>query len=327
MQNDKLSGPAASGLLKKISHYGFLGTLYLLNNILPSLTELSKTFQTGSLTFSRILLAINRCKSKILEVVKDDRVIQQLKEDLNGRLKELNIILKESEEIRITNLVEKYAKSMCHYIEARFPQTTCKILESFGIFDIELLPMSSSPSFYVHGKNEINFLAEQFFPERSVRIIMREWEEFKSELIDIKKKYQLLKENLTNNNLKLKETASEWTLQYIVKGFREDNYIYICELAKIALITPVTNASPERGASAVKGVKSQMRSKRKNNLLNSLLHISINGPPANSKEADQLLERVCNAYANEKHKKIPQVYSLGKTEASSSTQTKNNVEC
>ena len=131
---------------------------------------------------------------------------------------------------------------MCHNIEARFSQTKCKILESFGIFDIELLPMSSSPSFCVHGKNEINFLAEQFFPEKSVGIIMTEWEEFKFELTDIKKKYQLLKENLTNNNLKLKETASEWTLQYIVKGFREDNYIYICELAKIALITPVTNA-------------------------------------------------------------------------------------
>ena len=29
--------------------------------------------------------------------------------------------------------------------------------------------------------------------------------------------------------------------------------------------------------------------------------------------------------ANAKHKKIPQVYSLGKTEASSSTQTENNV--
>ena len=91
-------------------------------------------------------------------------VIQQLKEDLNGRLKELNIILKESEEIRITKLVEKYAKSMCHNIEARFSQTTCKILESFGIVDIELLPMSSSPSFCVHGKIDIKFLAEQFFP-------------------------------------------------------------------------------------------------------------------------------------------------------------------
>ena len=50
-----------------------------------------------------------------------------------------------------------------------------------------------------------------------------------------------------------------------------------------------------------------MRSTMKNDLLNSLLHISINGPPANSKEADQLLERVCNVYANEKHKKIPEV--------------------
>ena len=132
MQNDKVSGSTASGLLKKIRYYKFLGTLYLLKNILPSLTGLSKTFQTGSLNFSRISPAINRCKSKILEVAKDDRDIQRLKEDLNERIKELNIILKESEEIRITDLVEKYAKSMCHNIEARFPQTTCKILESLG---------------------------------------------------------------------------------------------------------------------------------------------------------------------------------------------------
>ena len=54
---------------------------------------------------------------------------------------------------------------MCHNLEARFRQTICKILELFGIFDIELLLMSSSPSFCVHGKNEINFSAEQFFPE------------------------------------------------------------------------------------------------------------------------------------------------------------------
>ena len=43
---------------------------------------------------------------------------------------------------------------------------------------------------------------------------MTEWEEFKLELIDIKKKYQFPKENLTYNILKLKETVSEWALQY-----------------------------------------------------------------------------------------------------------------
>ena len=100
--------------------------LYLLKNILPILRGLSKTVQRGSLNFLRTYPTINRCKSKILEITKYYRVIQQLKEGLNGKLKELKIFLKEFEEVRITNLVEKYAKSMWKNIEARFPQTTYK---------------------------------------------------------------------------------------------------------------------------------------------------------------------------------------------------------
>ena len=126
IQNDKASGSTASGLLKKISHNEFLGTLYLLKNILPSLTGLSKTFQIGSLNFSRISSAINRCKSKIIEVAKDYRDIQQLKEDLNGRLKELNIILKESEEIRITNLVGKCVESIATILKQGLPKQHAK---------------------------------------------------------------------------------------------------------------------------------------------------------------------------------------------------------
>ena len=41
-----------------------------------------------------------------------------------------------------------------------------------------------------------------------------------------------------------------------------------------------------------------MRSAVKNDLLNSLLHRTINPPFANIKEADQFLERVCVAYTN-----------------------------
>ena len=61
MQNDNASGPTASSLLKKISHYEFLGTFFIMKIILRSLTELSKTFQTGSLPLTdRISPAINR---------------------------------------------------------------------------------------------------------------------------------------------------------------------------------------------------------------------------------------------------------------------------
>ena len=45
MQNDKATGSAVCGLLKKISHYEFFGTLYLLKNILPSLAGLSRKAQ------------------------------------------------------------------------------------------------------------------------------------------------------------------------------------------------------------------------------------------------------------------------------------------
>ena len=96
---------------------------------------------------------------------------------------------------------------------------------------------------------------------------MTDWEEFKFELNDLKKKYQELKENLTDNNLKLKEPASEWTLKYIVNWFRKDDYIYIYELTRIALVIPVTNAWPERGVTATNNMKSWMWSVLKNDLL------------------------------------------------------------
>ena len=76
------SGLTASGLLKGISHYELLKTLYFLKNIFLSLAALSKTFQTESLNFSRMSPAISRCKSKTIEVEKDVRVLQQLKVNL-----------------------------------------------------------------------------------------------------------------------------------------------------------------------------------------------------------------------------------------------------
>ena len=72
----------------------------------------------------------------------------------------------------------------------------------------------------------------------------------------------------------------------------------IVDLAKIATIVSVTNAWPERGASAVKRIKSRTRSQMKNDVLNNLLHISINCPAVNSKEADNLKSRVFEKYVN-----------------------------
>ena len=95
----------------------------------------------------------------------------------------------------------------------------------------------------------------------------------------------------------------------------------VIELAKLAMITPVTNAWPKRGASAVKRIKSRLRSAMKNDLLNALLHISMNGLPANSPQAERLINRVVDQYIEQRHNNVPQIYVTRKIGNTVCTQT------
>ena len=81
-----------------------------------------------------------------------------------------------------------------------------------------------------------------------------------------------------------------------------DEFKEIVFLAQVSLIVPVTNAWPERGASAVKRVQSRTRNTMKNDLLNALLNISINGP-YNSKEAKQLISEATVKFESSKRQK------------------------
>ena len=87
----------------------------------------------------------------------------------------------------------------------------------------------------------------------------KEFESFKFELIELKKKWNSFKDNIKSNKLKLKFTATEWGLRTIAHDFGETSeYPLIAEIAQVALITPVSNAWPEHGASAVKRIKSRL---------------------------------------------------------------------
>lgn len=63
--------------------------------------------------------------------------------------------------------------------------------------------------------------------------------------------------------------------------------IYPCllELAEVCLSLPVSNAWPERGASCVKRLKTRLRSSLKNDMLQALMQISINGPAVSQSQS------------------------------------------
>ena len=97
---------------------------------------------------------------------------------------------------------------------------------------------------------------------------------------------------MSESKFKLKQWSTERALQ-------NSNYTdepgceKIVQLDKVACVTPGTNAWPERRASAVKKIKSRTRSAMKNDLLNGLMHISINGPKANSSETEKTIGKAC----------------------------------
>ena len=86
----------------------------------------------------------------------------------------------------------------------------------------------------------------------------------------------------------------------------EYGYFYplIVKLAEVALSAPITNAWPERGASAVKRIKTRLRNRLKNDMLNSLLHVSINGPAVSTPEAKEVIKTAVVNWLQKKNRRL-----------------------
>ena len=150
-----------------------------------------------------------------------------------------------------------------------------------------------SQEFDVYGNNKIKLLSDHFQIGSEG---ISQWNEFRFEMTPLRKKWFLFKSRIERNKMNVNITPTEWFLVQVVTSFNEDEkYIFIAKFTTL-LIFPVTNAWPERGASAVKRVKTRMRSTMKNGLLNGLLHISINGPTSHDKEAKVVVTRAAEKY-------------------------------
>ena len=84
-------GSMAKGFCKSLKSPKFIGMLYTLRETLPSLTALSRTFQTGSITFSRIIPNIEKTKSNLQQILDEQKPLKLLKTDMKNRLQRCNL--------------------------------------------------------------------------------------------------------------------------------------------------------------------------------------------------------------------------------------------
>ena len=118
--------------------------------------------------------------------------------------------------------------------------------------------------------------------------LLCEWQKFKYNSLQMKE--QIPSEVLNPPPKNVSKSPTEWALHKML-SMRATNQHFVpglLYLAELCLSLPVSNAWPERGASAVKRLKKRMRSRLGNDMLGALLHITLNGPDV--MEADQLIK-------------------------------------
>jgi len=91
-----------------------------------------------------------------------------------------------------------------------------------------------------------------------------------------------------------------------LKGSYSALFPFTLKVAEYLLAIPVSNAWPERGASKVKLIKTRLRSRMTNKMLNSLLQITFNGPKLHTDECKQFISAAVNNWlAAKKRRKLP----------------------
>ena len=107
-------------------------------------------------------------------------------------------------------------------------------------------------------------------------------------------------------------SPTEFILRKVVKeqASHRINFPHIVDAAQICLTQPMSNAVVERGASAVKRVKTRLRSRLKNDMFSSLLQITLNGPSHQSEECKTMLTEATKVWRNTHFRNLPSVRKL-----------------
>ena len=124
---------------------------YTLKVMLPSLTALSKSFQTEAINFPRIAPNVDKTKTKLQQLFNEDKAMELLKEDIKIRLEPCNLVIDQKVEEKINSITERYVKAMLWNIDERFPCNLLNILDAFSIYSIwrtfsPISPQASSVS-------------------------------------------------------------------------------------------------------------------------------------------------------------------------------------
>ena len=162
--NSLKDGVAASlGLFTKVKDVKFIATVYILSEVFPHLSTMSKIFQKGAVDFSRIAPTIEYTKGQLDEAVETKSPISELKEDLqeNGRLGLLDKNATQYHYQVLENLLCNYVDALKATIDNRFHESL-SVVSAWSIFDPLKVPNKDHPGCKLYGKTQVQTIVDHF---------------------------------------------------------------------------------------------------------------------------------------------------------------------
>ena len=206
-------------------------------------------------------------------------------------------------------LLTKYVTALKDIINSRF-EDALSVLKAFDIFNPVSLPERTAAEFIDYGVTSLEKLIESFFPVTEPdkkNEIVTEWNKIKYNMLEWKKRIQT-----HNNSSDLSETQLMLKMMLMRKTDLSKFFPHIIELAEICQSLPVSNAWPERGASTIKRIKTRLRSTLKQDMIMTLMNVSING--SKTENSQQVTEKAVKHWRNEKdRRKLPKQKPYNKT--------------
>ena len=158
-----------------------------------------------------------------------------------------------------------------------------------------------------YGLKHIETLAKYFYNKSNLSCevkkhqLQAEWGKFKFDLLEWKK---VVPKDVVDGKCPT-VTTTTWALHHILKlpSYRHF-YLLLSNLAECHLSIPISNAWPERGASALKRIKTRLRSRLQNDMLQALMQVSINGPPLHSEQCKELVRDSVQLWLKQKKRRI-----------------------
>lgn len=114
--------PLALGLFKTMKTANFMGNIYVLKEVLPSLTALSKTFRAGALNFSHVGPAIHHTKTSLETIKSSQSPLKKVEEDVKdkGRLGSLDLTLTDNNKRVLGNFLSAHVSGLKNNITSCF---------------------------------------------------------------------------------------------------------------------------------------------------------------------------------------------------------------